>query len=131
MAYIEGKNRNEIRFKCLDEEISQNSKVRVIDALIDLYDKEFGKVRDKKVGRNAFDPKALMKLLVYGYIHNTRSSRKLAEACKINIESWENRGRGCIFLTHLRHKIYGKSHREYKRLIENLTRIKLACLILM
>ena len=27
-----------------------------------------------------------MKLLVYGYIHNIRSSRKLAEACKINIE---------------------------------------------
>ena len=43
----------------------------------------------------------------------------------------ENWGRGCIYLTHLRHKIYGKSHREYKRLIENLTRIKLAYLILM
>lgn len=86
MAYIEGKNRNEIRFKCLDEEISQNSKVRVIDAFIDSYDKEFGKVREKSAGRNAFDPKSLMKLLVYGYIHNIRSSRKLAEACKINIE---------------------------------------------
>lgn len=86
MAYIEGKNRNEIRFRCLDEEISQNSKVRVIDAFIDSYDKEFGKVREKSAGRNAFDPKSLMKLLVYGYIHNIRSSRKLAEACKINIE---------------------------------------------
>lgn len=86
MAYIEGKDRNEIRFKCLDEEVSQNSKVRVIDAFIDSYNKEFGKVREKSVGRNAFDPKSLMKLLVYGYIHNIRSSRKLAEACKINIE---------------------------------------------
>lgn len=86
MAYIEGKNRNEIRFKCLEEEISKDNKVRVIDAFIDSYDKEFGKVREKSVGRNAFDPKSLMKLLVYGYLHNIRSSRKLAEACKINIE---------------------------------------------
>lgn len=86
MAYIEGKNRNEIRFKCLEEEISKDNEVRVIDAFIDSYNKEFGKVREKSVGRNAFDPKALMKLLVYGYIHNIRSSRKLAEACKINIE---------------------------------------------
>jgi len=31
----------------------------VIDAFIDSYDKEFGKVREKSAGRNAFDPKSL------------------------------------------------------------------------
>jgi transposase len=72
MAYIEGNNRSEIRFKCLEEEISKDNEVRVIDAFIDSYNKEFGKVREKRVGRNAFDPKALMKLLVNGYIHNIR-----------------------------------------------------------
>lgn len=29
MAYIEGKNRSEIRFKCLEEEISKDNEVRI------------------------------------------------------------------------------------------------------
>ena len=39
MAYVEGKNRNEIRFKCLEEEISKDNEVRIIDAFIDSYNK--------------------------------------------------------------------------------------------
>lgn len=86
MAYIEGKDRKAIKFNCLEDYIKDDNEVRVIDAFVDSYKKPFGKEKEKVAGRNAFNPKTMMKLFVYGYIHNIRSSRKLAEACKINLE---------------------------------------------
>ena len=31
MAYIEGKSRTEYRLKCLEQEISQNNRIRIIE----------------------------------------------------------------------------------------------------
>ena len=81
MAYIEGKDRKAIKMNCLEDYIKEDNEIRIIDAFIDSYDKPFGKKKDKVAGRNAFNPKMMMKLFIYGYIHNIRSSRKLAEAC--------------------------------------------------
>ena len=49
MAYIEAKSRIDYRLKCIEQEISQNNRIRIIDAFIDSYDKEFGREKDKKL----------------------------------------------------------------------------------
>ena len=37
-------------------------------------------------GRPAYDPRSMLKLYIYGAEHGIRSSRKLAEACRLNVE---------------------------------------------
>jgi len=41
---------------------------------------------DNTTGRPSFDEGALVKLYLYGYIHDIRNTRKLVRACKINLE---------------------------------------------
>ncbi len=40
----------------------------------------------KKEGRPPFHSSVLLKLLLYGYKNNIRSSRKLQKACEVNLE---------------------------------------------
>ena len=42
----------------------------------------------KKEGRPPYDPSTLLKLYLYGYKHSIRSSRKLEQSCKVNVELW-------------------------------------------
>jgi transposase len=37
-------------------------------------------------GRPAYHPKVLLKLFIYGYLNNTRSSRVLEKECRRNVE---------------------------------------------
>jgi transposase len=74
---------------CLDEYVGRESAVRVIDKFIDGADLEglgFKNAVPKEVGRNPYDPAYLAKLLVYGYEHGERSSRKLEGLTHVNIE---------------------------------------------
>jgi transposase len=69
--------------------IAPDSPVRVIDAFVaslDLHRLGFERARPAHTGRPGYDPAALLRLYVYGYLNNLRSSRRLERACVINLE---------------------------------------------
>lgn len=89
--YIEGENRNQLNILpiSLDEMISEDNPVRVIDALVDSLDMgalNFKYALPKDIGRKPYDPKYMLKLYIYGYFNGIRSTRKLERECKRNIE---------------------------------------------
>lgn len=84
-----GTSRNQLEFVCLDNAVSEDSTVRVIDLFVDgLELKSLGFIikGSSLRGRSAFSSKSLLKLYLYGYIHRTRSSRQLEALAKTNIE---------------------------------------------
>lgn len=89
MGYIEGKSRYQTQIICLDEYVGKESVCRIIDRFIegaDLKGLGFKRAVPKELGRNPYDPAYMVKLLVYGYEHAIRSSRKLEELTLVNIE---------------------------------------------
>lgn len=89
MPYIEKKDRNQMMMCSLDSFVDQESIARVIDVFVDSLDIEglgFEKAEAAIEGRPGYDPRCLLKLYLYGSRKGIRSSRKLAEACKLNIE---------------------------------------------
>lgn len=72
---------------CWDSFVEPESIARLIDAFINSLDltKYKGKEMAKE-GRPAYDPKGMYKLYIYGNRKGIRSSRKLAESCKVNLE---------------------------------------------
>jgi transposase len=69
--------------------VKKESAVRVIDAFVaslDLQRLGFERARPAETGRPGYDPGALLRLYIYGYLHELRSSRRLAKACQINTE---------------------------------------------
>jgi transposase len=89
--HIKGQSRNQATLfpERLDELISEDNPVRVIDAFVDALDLlalGFGKVESQATGRPPYDPGDLLKLYVYGYMHRTRSTRRLEHECHKNVE---------------------------------------------
>ena len=81
MQFIQGKNRTQsILFpESLDQIIDQDNEVRIIDLFVEsinLTDFKFT-IKTSIEGRPAFNPKDLLKLFVYGYLNQIRSSRAL------------------------------------------------------
>ena len=89
--YRQGKAREQ-RELCppsLEERIAPENMVRVIDAFVDGLDfvlMGFTKARPAAVGCPAYDPRALLKLYLYGHMNGLRSSRRLMRECARNIE---------------------------------------------
>lgn len=71
----------------INDYVSADDPVRAYDAFVENLDfKELGIVIDpNKVGNSAYDPVAMLKLLVYGYSYGIRSSRKLERATYHNL----------------------------------------------
>lgn len=90
MNYIKGMDRSQITLpQCLEDMISQDNPVRVIDAFVDLLDMTklgFEKAQPASTGRPAYDPRCLLKLFLYGYFYAIRSSRRLMRECGRNVE---------------------------------------------
>jgi transposase len=97
MKFITGKNRQQVQFytQCLDETISLDNEVRLIDLFVDsLKLSDYGFEMDFKKnlpsrqagGRPAYHPADLLKLFIYGYLNRMRSSRVLEKECNRNIE---------------------------------------------
>jgi len=93
MGYIQGADREQIILfpERLSDLVSDDNPVRVIDAFVEQID--FAKIGIKKfktlqvrAGRPEYSPKHLLKLYIYGYFKRVRSSRRLMELCKTNIE---------------------------------------------
>lgn len=91
MGYIKGWDRNQVTLfpEILDEYISENNSVRVIDVFVnnlDLIKTGFTKDTPSKEGRPGYDPRYLLKLYIYGYFNKIRTSRKLMVECTRNVE---------------------------------------------
>jgi len=88
MAYRYGNRRQADMFPpTLEQLVQQDAPVRVYNAFVDSMDiPSLGiKWEPDRVGNPAYDPKAMLKLLVYGYSYGIRSSRKLERACYDNV----------------------------------------------
>ena len=88
MAYRYGDRRQQTLFpQSIDEFIPKSAPVRAYDAIVDSLDfTELGIALDPhKVGCPQYDPKAMLKLLVYGYSYGVRSSRKLEREAHYNV----------------------------------------------
>jgi transposase len=87
----------------LNEAVSADHPVRVIDAFVDsldLRDMGFSRVVAEEMGRPCYAPADLLKLYVYGYVNRVRSSRKLECEAGRNVEvMWLVRGLTPAFKT--------------------------------
>jgi len=103
MNHIRGKDRQRPILGTLEEQVEPEAFVRIIDAFVDGLDMEsfgFSYFQLNPEGRPPYHPSVLMKLYLYGYRNGIRSSRKLARACKINLEMmWLVEGRQPCFKT--------------------------------
>jgi transposase len=63
----------------IDQYVPDDHPVRAYDAFVDTLDfKQLGiTINTQKVGNSQYDPRAMLKLLLYGYSYGIRSSRKL------------------------------------------------------
>jgi transposase len=91
MAYIRGEAREQTTMfpVTLDELISADHLCRVIEAFVKKLDMgELGFVRAEaaETGRPGYDPRDLLKVYLYGYLHQVRSSRRLEAECQRNLE---------------------------------------------
>jgi transposase len=73
----------------LEDYITAENPVRFLDAFVgslDLHALGFARARCADTGRPPYDPAALLKLYLYGYLHRVRSSRLLEAECHRNVE---------------------------------------------
>lgn len=72
----------------IDDMISDNNPVRVIDAWVESLDlRELGFMHyQMKTGAPPYKNELLMKIYIYGYMNRIRSGRKLERECKLNRE---------------------------------------------
>lgn len=87
MAYQYGDRQSRTFFpQSVGEYVGANDPVKVYDAFVDNLDlEELGIVLEENhVGPPPYDPRAMLKLLVYGPSYGIRSSRKLERACHHN-----------------------------------------------
>lgn len=68
-----------------DELIEANHPVRIVDQVVDQLDLDLLIKKYKGGGSSSYHPRMLLKVLVYSYLNNIYSSRKMEEALKQNI----------------------------------------------
>ena len=69
--------------------VAADAPVRVIDAFVDglnVRELRFGRSVPAVTGRPPYDPRDLLKLYLYGYLNEVRSSRRLERECFRNVE---------------------------------------------
>src|SRR3954465_4837057 len=91
MAYIRGEAREQVTMfpMTLDELIPDDHVCRVIEAFGaggNMAQPGFVGAEPAETGRPGYDPRDLLKLYLYGYLHQLRSSRRLEAECQRNLE---------------------------------------------
>src|SRR6201987_2815049 len=89
--FVEGEDRLQgaLLPHCLDDYVTENNPVRVIEAFIDELDLAtlgFDGVVPETTGRPAYHPATLLKIYLYGYLNRVQSSRRLERETQRNIE---------------------------------------------
>lgn len=91
MGFVRGEDRNQSTLfpLALDELVPDDHVCRVIEAFVgrlSLAGLGFGKAIPRGTGRPPYDPADLLRLYLYGYLHQVRSSRRLERECQRNVE---------------------------------------------
>jgi transposase len=91
MGFIEGDARTQgtLFLVTLEELIPADHVCRVLDAFVDRLDMQklgFQRAEAAETGRPGYDPRDLLKLYLYGYLQQIRSSRRLESECQRNLE---------------------------------------------
>ena len=89
-GFIEGENRYQATLfpEKLDDFVSEDNPVRVIDVFVDKLDiSGLGfKIESDGAGRPGYHPSTMLKLYVYGYLNRVQSSRRLERETQRNLE---------------------------------------------
>ena len=118
MAYIYGeRSQTQLLPSSIEDYITADDPVRAYDAFIEQVDVNRLGIRldPDQVGHPEFDPRAMLKLLVYGYSYGVRSSRKLERATHHNLSF--------IWLTgglKPDHKTIARFRRDHRDALKNL-----------
>jgi transposase len=91
MGYVSGQSRGQGALfpVVLDDLMPEDHPVRVIEAFVaelDLAQLGFAKAEPAATGRPPYDPGDLLRLYLYGYLNQVRSSRRLERECARNVE---------------------------------------------
>jgi transposase len=91
MGYIQGEGRNQGTLfpVALDDFVPADHMCRVIDAFVEklmMSELGFERAQAAETGRPGYDPRDLLKLYLYGYLNQIRSSRRLEVECRRNVE---------------------------------------------
>jgi transposase len=89
--FVEGEDRRQgvLLPEFLDDYVSEENPVRVIDVFVDELDLSalgFDGVMPAATGRPGYHPGVLLKIYVYGYINQVASSRRLEREARRNVE---------------------------------------------
>jgi len=89
--FVEGQDRYQVTLlpESLDEFISEDNAVRVVDAFVEELDLEtmgFEGTKAAATGRPSYHPSVLLKIYIYGYLNRVQSSRRLERECQRNVE---------------------------------------------
>src|SRR2546426_6695490 len=100
MGFVQGEGRTQGSLfpVTLEELIPEDHVCRVIDAFVGRLEMEplgFMRAEAAETGRPGYDPRDLLKLYLYGYLQQIRSSRRLEAECQRNIELMWLLGRLC------------------------------------
>ena len=69
----------------IDEDIAPDDPVRLVNAVIDSLDLKCFEALYHDLGRNPYHPKMMLKAIIYGYMNNTYSSRRIEKALRRDI----------------------------------------------
>ena len=91
MSYVRGEDRGQASLlpAAIEDYVVADAPVRVIDAFVDGLDVKgigFGRSVPAVTGRPPYDPRDLLRLYLYGYLNEVRSSRRLERECSRNVE---------------------------------------------
>jgi len=91
MGYVGGQSRGQAKLfpVVLADLVPEDHPVRVIDAFVaglDLGPLGFAKAQPAATGRLPYDSDDLLRLYLYGYLNQVRSSRRLERECGRNVE---------------------------------------------
>ena len=92
MSFIDGESRDQINLlpPCVDDYVAADALVRVVDAFVDSLDLAelgFGRVVAAATGRPGYEPGDMLRLYIWGYLNQVRSSRQLEKVCVRDLEA--------------------------------------------
>ena len=91
MSYVQGEDRRQALLlpAAIEDYVAADAPVRVIDAFVgglNVSELGFGRSLPAPTGRPPYDPRDLLKLYIWGYFNEVRSSRRLERECRRNVE---------------------------------------------
>jgi len=92
VSFIEGSARQEVSLlpPCVDDYVVSHALVRVVDAFVaslNLAELGFGRAVAAATGGPGFHPGDMLRLYIWGYLNQVRSSRHLERACVRDLEA--------------------------------------------